>query len=68
MPTPLEVLKMIQEDCEFDATKPVEFTKLGIGTIYGELLATISALAHIIEEHLKEVTDANSGERPSTEA
>lgn len=53
MPTPLEVLKMIQEDCESDAVKSVEFTKLGVGTIYGELLATISAIARILEGHLE---------------
>ena len=61
----LDALQMIIEDCEADSVKQVEFTRLGIGTIYGEMLAMIRALARIMEEHLKEVTDANSGERPS---
>jgi hypothetical protein len=50
----LEALKLIVEDCEADAVKLVEFNKLGIGTIYGEMLAMIRALAKAMAEHLEE--------------
>jgi hypothetical protein len=49
----LEALKLIVEDTEADAVKPVEFNKLGIGTIYGEVLAMIRALARAQIEHLE---------------
>jgi hypothetical protein len=49
----LEALKLIVEDTEEDAKKQVEFTRLGIGTIYGELLAMIRALAKVQIEHLE---------------
>jgi hypothetical protein len=50
----LESLKLIVEDTETDALKRVAFTQLGIGSIYGELLAMIRALAKVQIEHLEE--------------
>jgi hypothetical protein len=50
----LEALKLIVEDTEEDAKKQVEFTRLGIGTIYGELLAMIHMLTKAQIEHLEE--------------
>lgn len=57
MRTALEVVRMIQEDCMADSTKRVEFTQLGVGTIYGELLAMIDALARVVEDHLQKETE-----------
>jgi hypothetical protein len=54
MSTPLEALQLIVEDTEADALKRVAFTQLGIGSIYGEMLAMIRALAKVMIKHLEE--------------
>lgn len=38
-------MAMVAADCEADARKPVAFSALGIGTIHGEMLAQIAAVA-----------------------
>lgn len=40
-------LHAIRKDAEADAAKPVPFTPFGIGSVHGELLAMIDALAGI---------------------
>lgn len=52
-------LTMIGRDAEMDATKAVPFTALGIGTIHGELLAMIHALAGICRQLLNAVVIDN---------
>jgi hypothetical protein len=50
------VMAMVVDDCETDAAKPVPFTPLGVGTIHGEMLAQIAAIARAVEILAAEVT------------
>ena len=51
------VAQMIASDAEYDASKRVEFTALGVGTTRGEQLAMIAALAGICEELQSQIND-----------
>lgn len=56
-----ERIRLVREDCRADAEKPIPFTPLGIGTVHGELLAMIDALAASIVEQQDQIDSMGVG-------
>lgn len=56
MPTPLEVLNMMREDCQNDAEglDGQAFSGLSVGTQLGNILAMIDTLAALLIEQLED--------------
>jgi hypothetical protein len=60
---PVRRMQLVLDDVQADAKKPVEFTPLGIGTVYGELLSMIGAVARTAKDHLEVAHDHGDAEQ-----
>lgn len=60
---PLDALRMIQEDAKTDARNldGQPMTGLAVGTQFGNVLASIDALARILAEHIEAAKEPSDG-------